>query len=106
MKGVFYRTASSGSEQRLDPRLARARLPPQVRRGALGRILVRPEAQELRPVPEAVALHLVVAHLDDELRPDRGLLELARAPAVRLGEVLPLGGVAEQRQHPLRDLIV
>ena len=35
---------------------------------------------------EPVALHLVVAHLGDELRPERRLLELAGAPAVRLRE--------------------
>ena len=34
-----------------------------------GGVLVVAPADELRAVPEAVALHLVVAHLDDELRP-------------------------------------
>ena len=53
-------------------------------------ILVLAPAEELRAVAEAVALHLVVAHLDDELRPDRGLLELAGPPAVRLREA-PVG---------------
>ena len=48
------------------------------------RILVRPEPQQLRPVPEPIALHLVVAHLRHELGPQRLLLEPAAAPAVRL----------------------
>src|SRR5262249_14759352 len=73
--------------------------------GALPGLLVVAEAQELRPVPEAVRLHLVVAHLDDELGTDRRFLELAAAPAVRLREA-PLGGVLEQRQHASRDLVV
>ena len=64
-------------------------------------VLVVAPAQELRAVAEAVALHLVVAHLDDELRPDRRLLELAGAPAVRLGEA-PVRRVLDQRQHTLR----
>ena len=55
--------------------------------GAVARVLVVAPAQQLRPVAEAVALHLVVAHLDHELGPDARLLELAAAPAVRLGEV-------------------
>src|SRR5262249_35548102 len=63
------------------------------------------EAEELRPVPEAGALHLVVAHLDDELRSDGRLLEVAGPPSGRLGEVLPLGRVLEQRQDALRDLV-
>src|SRR5262249_28863821 len=40
---------------------------------------------------------------DDELRPDRRLLELARPPAVRFREAA-VRGVLEQRQHALRDL--
>ena len=36
---------------------------------------------------EPAALNLVVANLDHELRADRRLLELAAAPAVRLGDV-------------------
>ncbi len=56
-------------------------------------------------MPEAVRLHLVVAHLDDELGPQRRLLELAAAPAVRLGEAA-LGRVLEQREHALGDLVV
>ena len=54
---------------------------------------------------EAVRLHLVVTHLDDELGPHRRLLELAAAPAVRLGEAA-LGRVLEQREHARRDLVV
>ena len=56
-------------------------------------------------MPEAVRLHLVVAHLDHELGTDRGLLELAAAPAVRLREAA-LGRVLQQRDDPLRDLVV
>src|SRR5262249_36399677 len=51
----------------------------------------------------AASLHLVVADLDDELRTDGGLLELAGAPAVRLAEPA-LGRVLEQRLHELGDL--
>ena len=47
-------------------------------------------------MPEAASLHLVVAHLDDELRPDGCLLELAAAPAVGLREAA-LGRVLEKR---------
>ena len=54
---------------------------------------------------EAVALHLVVAHLRHELRPHRRLLELAAAPPVRLGES-PLGRVLQQRLHARQDLVV
>ena len=43
----------------------RAQLAPR----AVARLLVLAPADELRAVAEAVALHLVVAHLDDELRP-------------------------------------
>ena len=68
-------------------------------------ILVRPEAQQLRAVPEARALHLVVAHLGDELGPQRLLLEPAAAPAVRLREA-PVGRLVEQRQHLLGDRVV
>ena len=53
---------------------------------ALRRILVRTEAEQARAVAEAVLLELVEAHLDDELRLQRRLLELAAAPAVRLAE--------------------
>ena len=56
-------------------------------------------------MPEAAALHLVVAHLDDELGPDGRLLELAAAPAVRLREAA-LRRVLEERQHGFRDLRV
>jgi hypothetical protein len=48
-------------------------------------------------------LHLVEPNLDDRLRPQGGLLELAAAPAVRLREA-PVGRVLEQRQHALGDL--
>src|SRR6185312_1672026 len=54
-------------EERVDRRVGvarRAQLEPR----AVARILVLAPADQLGPVPEAVALHLVVAHLDDELR--------------------------------------
>ena len=73
--------------------------------GALGRILVRPEANQLRAVAEAVALHLVVAHLRDELVAQRRLLQAVGAPAVRLREAA-FGTLVEQRQDERRDLVV
>src|SRR5262245_48859201 len=72
---------------------------------AVLRFLVVAEADQLRPVAEAAALHLVVAHLDDELLPDGRLLEVAGAPAVRFREA-PLGGILEQRHDPCRDLVL
>src|SRR5207302_9777517 len=69
---------------------------------ALRRILVRTEAEEPRAVPEAVALHLVVAHLDDQLGPDGGFLEPARSPAVLLGEAA-LGSPFEERPDEGQD---
>ena len=74
---------------------------PQLRPRARARLLVRPEAEELRPVAEAVSLHLVVPHLDDELRPHGLLLEAAPAPAVRLGEA-PVGRLARAAAPPAR----
>src|SRR5688500_2394066 len=68
-------------------------------------VLVRPEADQLRAVPEAVPLDLVVAHLGNELRAQRRLLELARAPAVRLREAA-VGGLVEERQDERLDLVV
>ena len=56
-------------------------------------------------MPEAVALHLVVADLDDELRPDRRFLELARAPPVRLREA-SFGRVLEQWQLDRERVLV
>ena len=53
-------------------------------------------------MPEAVPLHLVVAHLGDELGPQRLLLERPAAPAVRLREAA-IRRVLEQRQHLLGD---
>ena len=73
--------------------------------GALLRVLVVAEADQLRAVAEAVALHLVVAHLDDELRLHRRLRELARAPAVRLREAA-VRRALQQRPDPLQDLVV
>ena len=76
---------------------------PQLAPGAVLRILVGPPAEELRAVAEAVALHLVVAHLDHELGPDARLLEPAAAPAVRLAGV-PARVLLDERQHLRRDL--
>jgi len=56
-------------------------------------------------VAEAVSLHLVVSDLDDDLGPDRRLLELAGAPAVRLGEAT-VGCVLQQRQDLRGDVVV
>ena len=54
----------------------------ELRVGAVARLLVRPPAPELRDVPEAGALHVVVADLGHELRAQRLPGEtLARAPA-------------------------
>ena len=57
------------SEQALEGRIALATGRPDLAPRALLRILVIAEAQETRAVAEPVALHLVVAHLGDELRP-------------------------------------
>src|SRR5439155_19945779 len=91
------------TEESLHGEVARAELRTDLPPRALLGLLVLPEAQQPRPVAEAVALHLVVADLDDELGPHRRLLELAGAPAVRLAEA-PLGRVLEQRLHESRDL--
>ena len=56
-------------------------------------------------MPEAVPLHLVVAHLDHELRPHRRLLEAAAPPAVLLGEAA-LGRPGEQWLHQREDLLL
>src|SRR5207244_7902398 len=73
--------------------------------GALRRILVGPEAQEPRAVAEAVPLELVETDLADELRAEARLLELARPPAVRLGEAA-LGRPLQEGQDLGRDLVV
>ncbi len=78
---------------------------PELAPRALRCVLVVTEADELRPVPKAVRLHLVVAHFDDDLGAHGSLLELAATPAVGLGEP-PLGGVLEERQDASRNLVV
>src|SRR3954452_8124022 len=75
-------------EQRLDSRIVRPGQRPHFAPCALLRLLVRAEADQSRPVAEAVALELVEADLDDEFRAHRGLLESRAAPAVRLREAL------------------
>ncbi len=93
------RIRSSSEARDVDPRRPRRQ---KLAPGALRRVLVVAEADELRAVPEAVRLHLVVAHLDHELRPNRRLLELAAAPAVRLREAA-LGCVLEERRRASRS---
>ena len=92
------------SEQGLDADRVRVARRPQLAPRAVPRLLVLAPADQLRAVAEAVALHLVVAHLDHQLRPERRLLELARSPPVRLREP-PVGCVDEQRQHAPRDVL-
>src|SRR5690349_11264634 len=85
--------SSSGcktAQELRDGEVVRARRRPYLAPRALLRILVRAKADQTRAVSEPVALDLVIAHLDDELRPHRLLAELAGAPAVRLREA-PLG---------------
>src|SRR5215207_3274362 len=99
-------TASTGeAEQALERGVVwvtwRAQLAPR----AVLRILVVAEADEARPVAEAIALHLVVAHLDDELRLHRRLLQVARPPTIRFREAAIRLGV-DQREHVLGDLLV
>src|SRR5579864_1646553 len=93
--------SSQLGKERLD-RSSRARRP-QLAPRAVARILVVAPADELRAVPEPRALHLVVAHLDDELGLHARLLELARSPAIRLRDV-PLRIVHEEREKTCRDL--
>ena len=52
---------------------------------------------------EAMLLELVEARLDDELGLERRLLELARAPAVRLAEA-PFALLVDERQNLGGDL--
>src|SRR5215211_1270566 len=92
-------------EQPLDGWIVGAPGGTQLGPGAVAGILVRPEADQLRPVPEAVALHLVVPDLGDELRPERRLLEVARAPPVGLGEAA-VRGLVEEREDERADLVV
>src|ERR687898_508155 len=92
-------------EQVFDRRVVRALRRPYLAPRALVRVLVVAEADQLRPVAEAVALHLVVADLGDELVPERRLLEPLVAPAVRLRKA-PLRALVEQGQHTRRDVIV
>src|SRR5439155_15738835 len=79
----------------------RSDLPPR----AVLRVLVGPEAQEPSPVPEAVALELVVAHLDDELRPDGVPVELPALRPAALAAGDPLVAQLPLRDH-LRKLLL
>src|SRR5690606_25850843 len=72
---------------------------------ALAWRLVRPPAQKLRAVTEALACDVVVTHLDDELRPQR--LPFGRAlrapPARRAGRPAREAGRLPERLEPLRQ---
>src|SRR5438046_4399084 len=100
-EGLSLRHGPSGRlrrEQLRDGQVAGAARGPDLAPRAVLWILVRPEAQEPRPVPEAIALELVVAHLDHELRPHRVPIKL---PALRPA-ALPAGDPLVA-QPPLRD---
>src|SRR5580765_6116225 len=99
------RSCAGGAEEALEGRVVRLARRPDLAPSAVLRVLVVAEAQEARSVAEAVALHLVVAHLRDELGPDRRLGQLAGAPPVRLREAA-VGCVLQQRLDALEDLIV
>src|SRR3954468_1843808 len=99
------RSSAGVAEQRLECRVVWVARWPDLAPRALLRLLVVAEAQEARAVPEAVALHLVVAHFRHELRPHRRLGELAGAPAVRFREA-PVGRAFQQRLDPREDLVV
>ncbi len=92
-------------EQALEGRVVLAARRPHLTPRALVGILVVAEADEARAVAEAVALHLVVAHLGDELRADGRLLQLAAPPAVGLGETT-VGCVLQQGLDAVEDLLV
>src|SRR5262249_60478361 len=89
-------SCASAAEQRLEGRVVLAPGRPDLAPGAVLWVLVVAEAQEARAVAEAVALHLVVTNLGDELGPHGGLRERAGAPAVRL-RAPALGGALQQR---------
>src|SRR4051794_37333944 len=97
------RSSAGVAEQRLECRVVWVARWPDLAPRALLRLLVVAEAEEARAVPEAVALHLVVAHLAHELGSHRRFLELSRPPAVRLREPT-LPSALEQREHTLGDL--
>src|ERR671912_1392017 len=90
-------------EQVFDRRIVGALRRPNLSPRALVGILVVAEADQLRAVAEAVALHLVVAHLRHELVSERSLLQPYVAPAVGLREAA-LRALVQERQHPTRDL--
>ena len=68
------------------------------------RVLVVAPAEPLRAVAEAVALHLVVAHLDHELRPHRAPPRARPCPSGSARRSAQSGSSLEQRQHALRHL--
>src|ERR671911_1507601 len=92
-------------EQVFDRRVVRALRRPYLAPRALVRVLVVAEADQLRPVAEAVALHLVVADLGDELVPERRLLEPLVAPAVGLREAA-IARLVEQRPGKRGGLVL
>src|SRR5439155_12587391 len=72
---------------------------------ALIRIFVRAEPDEAGAVPEAIALELVVAHLDDELRANRVPVQLLAARPSALAARDPL--VADEaRLDELRQALL
>src|SRR5439155_4907775 len=93
-----------GQELR-DGQVAGAARGPDLAPRAVLRILVRPEAQEPRPVPEAIALELVVAHLDHELWPDGVPIQLAAGRPAALSARDPLVAQLPLRDH-LRELLL
>jgi len=72
---------------------------------ALRGFLVVAEAEEARAVPETRALNFVETDFGDELRPNSGFLQFARAPSVRLGEAA-VGRVFQERLDALEDVRV
>src|SRR5947207_6002920 len=65
-RGALPRRRAALAEQLCDAGRVRVARRAQLTPCAVARLLVVAPADELRAVPEAVALHLVVAHLDDD----------------------------------------
>ena len=98
--------ASGEAEECLDRRRVRVARRPQLAPGAVARILVVAPADQLRAVAEAIALHLVVAHLDDELRPHGAPPRARRVPqrfgseTCQLGRLLDAAAAPSPRPRP------
>src|SRR5581483_3990370 len=91
------------AEQVADGRIAGPARGSHLRPRAAAGILVGAEAHQAGAVAEAAPLHLVVAHLDDELWADGRLLERSRAPPARLGDACVRRSL-EQRADERQDL--